>query len=97
MHVSVSAPGGNAVNTTSEWWTEIWSVGRGPNRVYCGIACTEEGFAVDLFRGDTCIESRVLESRADAVKAAGALERWHSREGRSPEVSPRPAVDALGW
>ena len=85
------------MNSTNGWWTEIWSVGRGPNRVYCGIARTEEGFAVDLFCGDTCIESREVESRDDAVKAAGVLERRHSRESRSPEVSPGPVADALGW
>jgi hypothetical protein len=85
------------MHKTSRWWTEIWSVGRGSNRVYCGIARTEEGFAVDLFHGDTCVESRVLGTRTDAVKAAGALERRHSREGRSRQVPPRPAADALSW
>ena len=85
------------MNSTSGWWTEIWSVGRGSNRVYCGIARTEEGFAVDLFRGDTCIESRVLENRIDAVKAAGALERRHSRAGHSPQVPRRPAAHTLSW
>jgi hypothetical protein len=85
------------MNSTSGWWTEIWSVGRGSDRVYCGIARTEDGFAVDLFCGDTCIESRVVETRADAVKTAGALERRHSRGGHSRQVPRRPAAEALSW
>jgi hypothetical protein len=28
------------------WWTELWSIGNGLSRTSCGIARTEEGFAV---------------------------------------------------
>ena len=83
------------MNSTSGWWTEIWSVGGGSNRVYCGVALTEEGFAVDLFRGDTCIESRVLASRMDAVQAAGALECRHSRDGLGAERARAVTFDEL--
>jgi hypothetical protein len=71
------------MNSTSGWWTEIWSVGRGADRVYCGVARTDEGFAVDVFHGDTCIESKVFDSRIDAVKAASAFERRTARKGRA--------------
>jgi hypothetical protein len=77
----------------SGWWTEIWSVGKGTNRVYCGIARTEEGFAVDVFRGDTCIDSRVLDSRNAAVKAAAAAERRHAPDDRSADVSRRASQE----
>jgi hypothetical protein len=85
------------MNSTSGWWTEIWSVGRGSSRVYCGVARTEEGFAVDLFRGDTCLESCEVQTRTEAVKMASALERRHSPEGRSPGVPARHEADALSW
>jgi hypothetical protein len=85
----------NNMNRTTSWWTEIWSVGRGTNRVYCGIARTEEGFAVDVFRGDTCVDSRVVDSRTAAVKAAATLERRHTRDARSGEAGRRAAGQPL--
>lgn len=56
------------------WWTEIWSVGVGLSRRYCGVARTEEGYAVDLFEGDTCLESEVYATRKEAVRRALAME-----------------------
>jgi hypothetical protein len=55
------------------WWTEIWSFEDGHSRVYGGIALTPDGFAVDVFEGDTCVESDIFTSRDEAEKAA--LER----------------------
>jgi hypothetical protein len=69
----------------SRWWTPIWSHGTDARRLYCGIARTEEGFAVDVFRGDTCIESLVFETRADALKGAADFERQFARQpGTAP-------------
>jgi hypothetical protein len=53
-----------------EPWTEIWSSGHGPERTYCGIADTDDGYAVDLFEGDTCVASSLFQNRADAEQAA---------------------------
>ena len=58
-------------------WTELWSIGAGRSRIYCGIARTEEGFAVDVFHGDWCIDSEVHATRATAVRAALARERQY--------------------
>lgn len=53
-----------------EAWTEIWSSGHGRDRAYCGIAETEDGFAVDVFEGDTCVASMVFTSYAEAEQTA---------------------------
>ena len=66
----------------NDWWTPIWSEGNGPDRLYCGIAQTEEGFAVDVFRGDTCIEGLVYTTRTEAVRGAAAFERQFIHETR---------------
>jgi hypothetical protein len=55
------------------WWTEEWSFGSGASRVSCGISHTEEGYAVEVFRGDTCMESFVYTSRAEALQVAHRL------------------------
>ncbi len=62
-----------------ERWTEIWSSGYGRDRSYCGIAETEEGFAVDVFEGDTCVASVVFDSQADAEDAAMRLRSRYVR------------------
>ncbi len=74
----------------ANWWTEMWTSGSGRERVYCGIARTEEGFAVDLFRGDTCLDSWVYLTREAAVRAALDLERQHA--GRMPPDTMRMPV-----
>jgi len=53
-----------------DWWTEFWSVGDGRTRMSCGIAQTPEGFAVDVFEGDTCVASEVHSCRQRAENAA---------------------------
>ena len=70
----------------SRWWTETWSVGLGTDRLYCGIARTEEGFAVDVFHRDTCIDSVVCATRKDALKTAAAMERRYTH---APRVAVR--------
>jgi hypothetical protein len=67
-------------------WTELWSFGVGRSRIYCGIARTEEGFAVDVFCGDWCIESEPHRTRAVAVRAALARERRYQH--RRPQNVP---------
>jgi hypothetical protein len=61
----------------SRWWKEIWSTGIGASRVYCGIARTVDGYAVDLFRGDECLASDIYDTRAEAERSAQTLERRH--------------------
>jgi len=56
-----------------DWWTEVWSIDDGYDRVYGGIAHTPEGFAVDVFENDTCVESDIYLTREEAERAA--LER----------------------
>ena len=58
-------------------WAEIWSVGSGRSRMYCGIAETFGEFAVDLFTGDTCVSSQVFATRGEATMAAHALKRQY--------------------
>jgi hypothetical protein len=62
-----------------EEWTEIWSEGKGPARVYCGVATTETEFAVDLFHGDTCVASWVFTSFEDAEQAAWSARTPYAR------------------
>jgi hypothetical protein len=69
----------------ADWWAEEWSVGTASSRVYCGIARTEEGYAVDVFRGDTCIDSFVFNTRTDARRAADGL-KTHYCDHRSPHA-----------
>ena len=61
------------------WWTEVWSVGAGATRRSCGIAHTEDGFAVDVLRGDTCIASETYPTRDEAERAAAAFKRRFAR------------------
>jgi hypothetical protein len=67
-------------------WTEVWSAGHGRSRSYCGIAHTEEGFAVDVFHGDTCVASVTFGSRHEAEQAA------HQMRGRYIRTVPQPQV-----
>ena len=62
----------------ADWWVEEWSVRTGQARVYCGIARTDDGYAVDVFRGDTCIDSFVFNTRSDARRAADGLKVFYS-------------------
>ena len=56
-----------------DWWREQWSLGEGQSRVYCGIARTKEGDAVDVFRGDTCVDSVPYGNRQEAIAGAWTL------------------------
>lgn len=81
--------------TWQEPWTEIWSAGHGPDRSYCGIAETDDGYAVDVFQGDTCVASAVFEYRRDAERAADRMRRRYLRPatltGASYTASHGPA------
>jgi hypothetical protein len=57
----------------SGWWAEEWSFGTGRTRTYCGITRTEEGYAVDVFRGETCMDSFVYGSLSAAKQIAQGL------------------------
>ncbi|GEM_PF-2635011 len=73
-----------------ESWREIWSSGHGRDRSYCGIAETEDGFAVDVFEGDTCVASVVFTSHSDAHQAAV---RCRSRYVRTAPVTTSLRLD----
>ena len=60
-------------NFLDDSWRKIWAVGRGHTGQYCGIAGTEDGFAVDVFDKDTCVWSELFSSREDAEKMALSL------------------------
>ena len=57
----------------ADFWAEEWSEGRGRSRKYCGVAETEDGFAVDVFEGDTCVWSEIVETRKEAKQKAMGL------------------------
>ena len=77
------------------WWTPMWSIGTGAQRIYCGIARTEEGFAVDVFRGDTCIESLEFATQAEALTGAAEFERQFGRQLRPVPPLRAPETDTL--
>ena len=67
-----------------DWWREIWSVGEGRMRLYCGIARTTDGYAVDVFRGDTCVESETFQTRVEAAFAVDLFRRRYSGDSVFP-------------
>ena len=70
--------------TEPDWWREIWSLDEGRTRVYCGIARTPDGYAVDVFRGDTCVESETFPSRLEAAFAVDLYRRRYAGESPFP-------------
>ena len=64
-------------------WNEVWSFGAGPGRMYCGISRTAEGYAVDLFCGDTCLDSFNYDTRVDAARATEVLKLLYGTEQRN--------------
>lgn len=79
-----------------ESWTEVWSSGHGPSRSYCGIAHTEEGFAVDVFHGDTCVASATFGTRHEAEQAANQM-RGRYQVVVSTIGYTRSNVNPVGW
>ena len=72
-----------------EPWVEIWSTGYGRERSYCGIAETDDGYAVDVFQGDTCVASSTFESRDDADRAARQMQARYQRTPMTPYPPPQ--------
>jgi hypothetical protein len=70
------------------WWHEEWSFGSGASRISCGVSRTEEGYVVQVFRGDTCVESFVYPSRAEASAVAYRL-KSQFRVGGPPTAPSR--------
>jgi hypothetical protein len=62
--------------------------------MYCGIERTEEGFAVDVFRGDSCVVSQVHPSRSEAERAARAIARRYMRGRLAAEATTADAIHA---
>jgi hypothetical protein len=68
--------------TTS--WTEVWSFGLEPSRTYCVVERTEDGYAVDIFHGYTCLEAAVYATHDEAHGAAVASRaRYRTADGAS--------------
>jgi hypothetical protein len=55
------------------WRAEQWSLGSGQGRLSCGISRSEDGFSVDIFRGETCLDSVFYRTRADAERLTRQL------------------------
>jgi len=62
-----------------ESWTEIWSAGDGESRSYCAVAQTADGFAVDVFHGDACVDSTLHPSFEAATAHAKAMRHRYLR------------------
>ena len=77
-------------------WKEVWSAGTGARRTYCGIARTVEGYAVDLFRGDSCIASEIHATRQEAEQTAEklSLSYLHRSDSSNPVHTARPSLHA---
>jgi hypothetical protein len=74
-------------------WKEIWAAGEGNSRIYCGIARTVDGYAVDLFRGDSCVASEIHRTREEAERAALSLRRQTPRR-RGSQMPLDSAIQA---
>jgi hypothetical protein len=72
-------------------WKEVWSAGTGARRTYCGVARTVDGYAVDLFRGDSCIASEIHATRQEAEQTAEklSLSYVHRSDSSIPANTPR--------
>jgi hypothetical protein len=57
------------------WRAEQWSLGSGQARLSCGISRSEDGFSVDISRGETCLDSVFYPKRADAERLTRQL-KW---------------------
>ena len=80
----------------SSEWKEMWSVDTGGSRNSCGIAQTEDGFAVDVLRGDTCIASEIYSTLAEAERAAAACKRRFARRRVPPPESTGASEMSIG-
>ena len=60
------------------WWAEEWSFGSGASRISCGVSRTEEGYAVDVFRGETCVETFIYATRNEAIRIAQRLKHHYA-------------------
>jgi hypothetical protein len=78
-----------------DWWREIWSLDDGPSRIFCGIARTEDGYAVDVFRGDTCIESETYPTRIEAAFAVDLFRRRYIGDSPFPATPFTAGATAL--
>ena len=68
----------------SDWWREVWSIGEGRSRIYCGIARTPDGYAVDVFAGDTCVDSETFSTRIEAAYAVDIFRRRYASSSEAP-------------
>jgi hypothetical protein len=48
---------------------EQWKLVSGGSRVSCGISRSEDGFSVDVFDGETCVDRFSCRTRTDAEQA----------------------------
>jgi hypothetical protein len=81
----------------THWWREVWSLDDGVRRRYCGIAKTPDGYAVDVFEGDTCIESETFPTRFEAALAVDSYRQRYAHTGQVAAIgftasSREPAV-----
>ena len=79
-----------------DWWREVWSFGHGVERRYCGIAKTAEGYAVDVFEGDTCLESVTVTTRLEAAYAVDEFRRTYAPSATEAVLAGARMVDLTG-
>ena len=52
---------------------EQWKLMSGGSRISCGISRTEDGFSVDVYDGETCVDRYACGTRGDAERRTRAL------------------------
>jgi len=52
---------------------EQWKLVSGGSRISCGISRTEDGFSVDVFDGDVCVDQFPCDNRTDAERRTRSL------------------------
>lgn len=48
--------------------SEQWKLVSGGSRISCGISRTEDGFSVDVFDGEICVDRYACGTRSDAER-----------------------------
>jgi len=68
-------------------WTEQWAIGEGQSRVYCVIARTDNGLFVNVFEGETRVESVRVFTYQDATRLAHLFSVTKTRR-HGPSATP---------
>ena len=73
---------------------EQWKLNSGGSRVSCGISRSEDGFSVDVYHGETCVDRFPCRTRTDAEQTTRRVKlRYLDRHMPAP-VTPDAAATA---